>query len=108
MQSWYVEQHLAMTQILDLFKAGKLSHTHRVSILLGPALGAAPANMNQKDHQITENVAVWQGWCEKKMTLSQFLDNFQANTFNKHPGGVKIKVSLFMGVTKPVTSHCGW
>ena len=42
------------------------------------------------------------------MTLSQFLDNFLANIFKKRLGGVKIKVSIFMEVTKSVTSLYGF
>ena len=32
------------------------------------------------------------------MALTQFLDNFWAKIFNKHQGGVKIKVNIFMKV----------
>ena len=38
------------------------------------------------------------------MTLSQFLDNFLANIIKKRLDGVKKKVSIFMEVTKSVTS----
>ena len=43
-----------------------------------------------------------------KRALSQFLDDFQANIFNKQPGEVKIKVSIFMEVTTSMTSLCGF
>ena len=33
-----------------------------------------------------------------KMTLTKFQDNFLAKIFNKHRGGVKIKVNVFMEV----------
>ena len=50
-----------------------------------------------------------------KMTLTQFLDNFQAKICNKHHVRVKIKVEIFMDVfevgdlpLRMVTSLYGW
>ena len=43
-----------------------------------------------------------------KITLTQFLDNFETKIFYKHTGQMQMKINIFMEAMKLVTILCGW